>query len=132
MSFIGKLLGLGATPVAGLIKEIGVVLDETTTSEEERANSKALLAMLEQNPARMQVALNKIEAQHRTVFVAGWRPAIGWICAFSLFFAFFVNPMIQWVTGAPGPDILADKVLEITLAMLGLSGLRTYEKTKGK
>jgi hypothetical protein len=66
------------------------------------------------------------------MFVAGWRPAVGWVCAIGLAFVFLVNPIIQWVTGEPGPVLPTDIVFELMLGMLGLGGLRTYEKLSGR
>ncbi len=64
--------------------------------------------------------------------MAGWRPALGWVCALGLLFVFVGNPVIQWVTGEPGPQMPTDIMLELVLAMLGLAGLRSFEKVSGK
>ena len=85
-----------------------------------------------QRPGELQVELNKIEAGHRSLFVAGWRPALGWICAFGLGFTFLINPVIQWATGELGPELPHDIMLELVIGMLGLAGLRTAEKAMGK
>ena len=106
-----------------IVETIGNVIDETFTSDEERER-------LKQRLPELQVELNKIEAGHRSVFVAGWRPFIGWVCGLGLGFTFLVNPVIQWYTGQAGPEIPTDVMMELVLAMLGLSGLRTYEKLK--
>lgn len=129
MRWLSKLFGgTAAQPIEAVFKGI----DNLVTSDDERAAAELLKLKAMQEPAKLQVELNKIEAQHRSVFVAGWRPAIGWICAIGLAFPFFVNPMLQWVTGDKGPELPLDVLMELVLAMLGLSGLRTFEKVKGK
>lgn len=129
MSFWDKLLG---GSIAEPVEAVGNVLDELFTSDDERLSHQEVLERLRQQPDLAQIGLNKAEAGHRSVFVAGWRPAIGWICAIGLFFPFTINPIIQWITGDPGPQLPTDVMTELVLAMLGMSGLRTYEKMKGR
>ena len=83
-----------------------------------------------------QVEVNKIEAEHRSVFVAGWRPMIGWSCAIGIFWLFVGHPLVVYIDGLDGvtspiPTINHDILLELTFAMLGMAGLRTFEKLKG-
>jgi hypothetical protein len=131
MSVLGKiassLIGSTADPVSA----VGNVLDELFTSDDERLDKKIILERLRQKPGIAQVELNKVEAQHRSLFVAGWRPFIGWICATGLGFTFLINPCIQWATGKPGPALATDVMMELVLALLGLGTLRTVEKLSG-
>lgn len=81
----------------------------------------------------LQVQINAMEAQHRTVFVAGWRPFIGWVCGFSFAFHYIGLPLIA--TYAPEtvvPDFDLTTLSTILFGMLGLGGMRTYEKMQGK
>ena len=83
--------------------------------------------------AMAQVEVNKIEAAHSSVFVAGWRPSIGWVCAAGLAWAFVLAPIASWalvVMGIKGelPAIQTNYLMELVLAMLGIGGLRTFEK----
>ena len=84
-----------------------------------------------------QMAVNAVEAASQNVFVSGWRPAIGWVCAAALAYQYVVTPLAMWasqVTGhpLPLPAIRIDEQLwELTTAMLGMGGLRTFEKIKG-
>jgi hypothetical protein len=83
-----------------------------------------------------QVEVNKVEAEHRSVFVAGWRPMIGWSCAIGIFWLFVGHPLVVYIDGLDGtvspiPTIDHDILLELTFAMLGMAGLRTFEKLKG-
>lgn len=129
MGILDKLVGgAAAEPIEAVAKG----LDALFTSDEERLDKQAILERLRQKPAAMQVELNKVEAGHRTIFVAGWRPALGWVCAMGLAFVFLFNPIIQWWSGLPGPEMPTDIMLELVVAMLGLAGLRSWEKVQGK
>ena len=91
------------------------------------AHAKGMLGQLE---------INKVEAGHRSIFVAGWRPMCGWICAAALGFHFIVAPVVQWAGTIGGwhlpiPEFAMSSVMTILLGMLGIGGLRTYEKQKG-
>jgi hypothetical protein len=83
-----------------------------------------------------QAETNKIEAAHRSVWVAGWRPCLGWISALSFLFMFILQPLAQWVCALLGLDVIlptfqTDVLMELTIALLGLAGLRSWEKAKG-
>lgn len=101
----------------------------------QRIEFELLSAINEVNKA--QAETNKVEAAHRSLWVAGWRPAIGWVAALGVFWAFIGQPICQWIATMYGmplillPQFPMDQVLELVLAMLGLSGLRTFEKMKG-
>lgn len=82
---------------------------------------------------KVQSEINKMEAQHRNIFVAGWRPFIGWICGLALAYNFIIRDLIAWVSpDAMPPAIQMDQLITILLGMLGLGGLRTFEKIKDK
>ncbi len=83
-----------------------------------------------------QQEINKAEASHRSVFVAGWRPFIGWVCGFALFFEFILRPIMQYFLLIYYPDntaipSISDVLLELVFAMLGIGSLRSFEKYKG-
>lgn len=82
----------------------------------------------------LQTKINAVEAQHRTLFVAGWRPFIGWICGVALAYNFVVRDLIIWLTPTfeTPPALQMDHLMTVLLGMLGLGGLRTYEKIKDK
>jgi|TARA_R110000803_G_scaffold37101_1_gene79901 hypothetical protein len=82
----------------------------------------------------LQTKINAVEAQHRTLFVAGWRPFIGWICGVALAYNFVIRDLFIWVTQTTEtpPALQMDHLMTVLLGMLGLGGLRTYEKIKGK
>lgn len=82
----------------------------------------------------LQTKINEIEAGHRTLFVAGWRPFIGWICGVALAYNFVIRDLFIWITktaDAP-PALQMEHLMTVLLGMLGLGGLRTFEKIKDK
>lgn len=101
----------------------------------QRIEFELLAAVNEVN--KSQAETNKVEAAHRSLWVAGWRPAIGWCAALGVFWAFIGQPLAAWVATVNGipptslPQFPMDQLLELTMAMLGLAGLRTFEKMKG-
>lgn len=89
---------------------------------------------------KLQNEINKVEAQHRSVFVSGWRPFIGWVCGVALAYNFIVRDLLTWFMtnyyselGITMPPALQmEHLMTVLLGMLGLGGLRTYEKLKDK
>ncbi len=84
---------------------------------------------------KAQLEVNKVEAANENVFVSGWRPFIGWACGVSLAYHFIAEPIIQYIFIANGiqfetPEFDFSQLSTIVMAMLGMSTLRTYEKTK--
>ncbi|WP_370153664.1 portal protein [Ferrovibrio sp.] len=87
--------------------------------------------------SNLAVVLNQVEAGHRSVFVAGWRPAVGWLCAAGIGWAWIGHPLFLWAAalwfpGAAPPAIETDGLLELVLALLGMAGLRSFEKVTGR
>jgi hypothetical protein len=109
-SRIGAKIPAGV--VRNVINDIGDMLDRLFPAPEEHA--KAELARYE--IARLP-ALKQIDRGQPSLFVAGWRPTIGWICALALTWAFLFQPVALWV---------------VTTFGLGIAGLRTIEKTKAR
>ena len=82
---------------------------------------------------KIQNEVNKLEAQHRSVFVSGWRPFIGWICGIALAYNFIIRDIVSWFApNALPPALQMEHLMTVLLGMLGLGGLRTYEKLKDK
>jgi hypothetical protein len=82
-----------------------------------------------QELAKGQLEVNKTEAAHKSLFVAGWRPAIGWICGMALLYSTILAPILGiWFTVPPVDSALLTSVL---MGMLGLGAMRTVEKAKG-
>ena len=94
MSFWTKLFGGAVTEP---IDALGSAVDKIFTNDEERMQAQAVLDKIAQKPAILQAEINKIEAQHRSLFVAGWLPAIGWVCTIGLaFYLKSVNRVGWW------------------------------------
>jgi len=135
MGFLSKLIGGVAVQP---IEAIGNVITGIWGDKGEKMTHKEVMAAIAQQPGMAQVEINKIEAQHRSPFVAGWRPFIGWVCGLGLLNAFIINPWITWVAELASADIETvpavplTAMVELVVAMLGLAGLRTYEKMQGR
>ena len=86
--------------------------------------------------AKGQLEINKAEAQHRSLFVAGWRPFLGWCLSFALAWHFIFAPFIIFVCAFSGMEIPElpffdmESLMTVLLGMLGLGSLRTVEKIK--
>jgi len=123
-----------------LLPLISTVIDRVVPDKNGANKAKqAIEAELIANATQLNLAqaeTNKIEAAHRSIWVAGWRPALGWVSALSFAWIFLLAPITQWVLLLTGntvvlPVLQSDILLELTFALLGLAGLRTYEKQKG-
>ena len=83
-----------------------------------------------------QIEVNKAEAAHKSIFVAGWRPSVGWVCSLAMLYHFILAPMIQFGFALGGieqelPEFDFSQLSTVLMGMLGLGGLRTFEKMKG-
>jgi len=112
------------------------VLNKFIPDPEARAKAEAELRSDLFAADKAQMEVNKAEASSGSLFIGGWRPAIGWACASALWFQYIAVPLVLWVAevfghSLPKPPVL-DKVLwELMFGMLGMGGLRTFEKIKG-
>lgn len=121
-------------PVTGILDKF----IEDKDAKNAMAHEIATMAEKAAHEAAMaQVEVNKAEAQHRSIFVAGWRPFIGWTCGIALAYHFVANPIIMFAVTVAGVDIPAlpsfdmDSLMTVLLGMLGLGGMRSFEKMKG-
>tara|TARA_B100000212_G_scaffold261468_1_gene201351 strand:- start:14243 stop:14620 length:378 start_codon:yes stop_codon:yes gene_type:complete len=81
----------------------------------------------------LQTKINEVEAQHRSMFVAGWRPFIGWICGLAFAYHFVAFPIVRTIyPEVEFPVLNTEPLFTVLMGMLGLGGLRTFEKLKGK
>jgi len=109
-------------------KDLAAKLQAEVRSQEFRGDIDLSLA---------QVSLNQTEAASKSIFVSGWRPFIGWICGVGLAYAFILSPIMRFAvvlameTPPDFPVLDISELMPILLGMLGLGGLRTYEKVKG-
>lgn len=121
-------------PVTGLLDKFIPDADEKA----KLAHEIATMAEKQAHEANMgQLEINKMEAQHRSVFIAGWRPFLGWGLSFAMIWHFVIVPMITFgfaYAGVEPPELPAfdmESLMTVLLGMLGLGGLRTFEKAKG-
>ena len=124
-------------PVVGPVigKVVNLIPDPNARAEAKEELERSLISGLERaNEA--QAEINKIEAAHKSLFVAGWRPAIGWTCSLGLFWHFLGQHFAGLVLALTGstvqlPMIDSGDLLELTMALLGMAGLRSWEKSRG-
>ena len=131
---LGDLIKSMIGPIIGpLIDRIPDPNERARAKEAVEAQMLSAMTSLVQG----QLQINAKEAEHGAIFVAGWRPAIGWICGIALGWNYILQPIISWGAFATGVDLAAAPSLDtaelttILLGMLGLGGLRTYEKRLG-
>jgi len=131
---LGNLLKSALGPILeGVLRFIP---DKGKRAEAQEAFEGQLLAAMT-GIVQGQLAINQKEAEHGSIFVAGWRPAIGWICGSGLAWNFVIQPIVSWAGFFFGVDLSSAPQLEIgelmtlLLGMLGLGGMRTYEKRLG-
>jgi|TARA_R110000824_G_scaffold295680_1_gene483980 hypothetical protein len=130
MSLVASLIG----PVSGLLDKVIEDKDQKAKLAHELATMADKLSH-EQNLA--QIAVNKEEAASGSLFKGGWRPCVGWVCAIAFFYHFVGQPVIVFVltvTGVEIPDLPnfnMNTLLTVLGGMLGIGGLRSYEKQKG-
>ncbi|MBL4894738.1 MAG: hypothetical protein JKY59_07725 [Emcibacter sp.] len=134
MGFLSRLFG---GPAIDAVSAVGNVVDQLFTSDEERAQAALLMEKLRQKPQLLQAEINRVEASHRSLFVAGWRPFIGWVCGVGFLWAFLLHPLFEWIVAVRGlevvaPGIVTDNMMELVLALLGLGTLRSVEKIAGR
>lgn len=125
---------LAALPVVGTL--ISGVLDSLSGDKKAQAEQALKLLEMAQAEAQGQMEVNKAEAAHGSIFVAGWRPFIGWVCGGALAFQYILRPFWVWIAavwypGSPIPPTLDGMLWELVFGMLGIGGLRSIEKIKG-
>lgn len=127
-------------PILGdIIREAGGVLRELVPDADKRMELELRLAELAQRAEERETSLllaqteiNKTEAASSNLFVAGWRPFIGWVCGGSLAYTWVLAPILKTLFHLQElPIIPPDQIYPIVLAMLGIAGMRSFEKTKG-
>ena len=125
------VFGLDDAIAAGL-----KVLDKFIPDPEAKAKAEGELRDALLGWDNHQTDVNRAEAQSTSLFVAGWRPFIGWTCGAAFAYHYVVQPLLVFLAALDGmplalPNFSMDSLMTILLGMLGLGGLRTYEKFKG-
>ena len=114
--------------VAGIIEKVVDKIDDFTLDKAEKAE-------LIQEINKAQLEVNKVEAGHTSLFVAGWRPFVGWTCGVALCYHFVLQPFLVFLLYSSGyqmdlPVFDMTTLTTILMGLLGLGGLRSYEKVK--
>ena len=117
-------------------KLVGFIPDTNAREAEKAALTKQIMDIVAAQDTQ-QSDVNKVEAASSSVFVAGWRPAIGWVCAASFAWFYLGAPIVQWVLAifgvhAPMPVFNSDALMQLTYGMLGMGALRSFDKWKGQ
>ncbi len=112
---------------------VGSIIDmipdpEARAKAQREAMAAITRGLLDADKGQMEV--NKVEAGHRSIFVAGWRPAIGWACALGVTYT-VCRPIFIWMGADPAMPDLDDVLWELTFGMLGMGMLRSHDKIKG-
>jgi hypothetical protein len=127
--------------ISALIGPVTGLLDKFIPDADEKARIAHELATMgerhAQELAKGQLEINKAEAKHRSIFVSGWRPFVGWTCGIALCWHFVLAPVTIFICAYLDviipelPTFDMGSLMTVLMGMLGLGGLRTYEKQKG-
>ena len=127
---LGKIFG-GDT-----LKTVGTVIDDLHFSGEEKEKLILQMKEIEAKLKEKQLDINKVEAGHRSIFVSGWRPFLGWVSGLSIGYVYLFQPLLDMILQMFGVEVdwvVLDlgQLMPLILGMLGLGGLRSFEKAKG-
>lgn len=136
---LGPLLDIGGKLINRLFPDPAEASKAQMELLKMQQNGELAQMASETELAKGQLAVNAAEAASGNAFASSWRPAIGWICAMGLFYEFILHPLLPWVTSliigkpiANLPALGGETLMTLLFGMLGLGGLRTVEKVKGK
>ena len=126
--------------IESLIGPVTGLLDKFVQDKDQKARLAHEVATMAQRHAqelaKAQLEVNKVEAAHKSLFVSGWRPAVGWCCVLGMTGNFMVIPFTNFVLALLAievtiPLIDLETMMPVLMGMLGLGAMRSYEKTKG-
>lgn len=126
-------------PITAGLDILGKVIDRVLPDKAAADKAKAELLVMQTrgdlDQLMGQLEINKVEAAHQSIFVAGWRPASGWICNIGLVYTFLLQPLLTWassIASIPVPPAIPFDALYVLLgSLLGVGTLRTVDKIKG-
>ena len=126
--------------IEALIGPVTGLLDKFIQDKDQKAKLAHEVATMAQRHAqelaKAQLEVNKVEAAHKSLFVSGWRPAVGWCCVLGMAGNFLVIPMANFIlvlseTNIVIPLIELETMMPVLMGMLGLGAMRSYEKVQG-
>jgi len=120
-------------PITAIISAATTVIDKIWPDANENEKAKLAQFMETLKLDLGQLDINKQEAAHASIFVAGWRPWIGWTCGAAFGWTYVVSPILNWILVATGhPQVVLslslNEMMPVLMGMLGLGAFRTYEK----
>jgi hypothetical protein len=120
-------------PVSGLLDKF---IEDKDTKNKLAHEISTMAERHAQELAKGQLEVNKVEAAHKNMFVAGWRPAVGWVCVAGMAGNFIIIPLANFALALSGsaiavPLIALSEMMPVLMGMLGLGAMRTVEKAKG-
>ena len=124
-------------PIIDIISKAIGLIDDLHTSDEERRESAIRELQEVGQQLKAQVEVNKVEAAHASVFVAGWRPAVGWVCGIALAYAAVIDPLLRFIAQVGFgyddvfPAVDTNLTMQVLLGRLGRAGMRSWEGQKG-
>lgn len=138
MGILTKFLGGG---VSEAVQGVADVVDQFVETKDEKTAAELKNRLLDLEAAKLadrgderQVQVNLQEAAHPSAYVAGWRPAVGWICVLALGYVYLAYPFLQWGLAISGstvelpPNLDLGALFPLLTGMLGLGAMRTAEK----
>jgi hypothetical protein len=129
--------------ISSIIDSVGKVAGDLITTDKEKMQLEIENRKLDQAIDIAQIQVNKEEAKSSSLFVSGWRPAVGWIGAAALAYQFLAYPILGWAWKwlqamgyvpaemSPPPLLDAEQLWVMLSGILGIAGMRTFEKQKG-
>lgn len=114
------------------------VVNKLFENDKQKLNKKELLKQISKLPNKEQLQINKLNARHKNVLVAGWRPFIGWVCGLNLVYLVCLRDILLYITQLTGLNMQMSEPIgmemtnELVVILLGFGSLRTYEKCRGK
>jgi len=133
-------MSLGIAGIGAIFEGVGKVADDLITSDEERLKAGLDEKQIEAALVQGQLEVNKAEASNPSMFVAGWRPFIGWVGGFAMAYQFILYPFLVWIWSllqakgvvpqhlTPPPPLDADILWTVVTGMLGIAGMRSFDK----
>jgi hypothetical protein len=129
----GNLIGSALSGIGSLAKDIRQAITGEVSADQ-KAAIEAKLLEIENQGLMAQIEVNKIEAANASTFVSGWRPGAGWVCVVGLSYTFILQPLLAWAAlllKEPVPPVIdMGLLMQLLFGMLGLAGIRAWEKGK--
>jgi hypothetical protein len=128
---------MGLPIIGDILDQVGKIASEVIVDKDKKIDIAFKLEQLKDEADKRfheeliaQTEVNKVEAAHSSLFVAGWRPAVGWVGVFGLGYTFIISPFLGLVVDTV-PTVDTNTLMTLVLGMLGIGAQRTFEKIKG-